>query len=152
MQRLALGLFLRRTRAVFARLGRRVARQIADYVDAGVDVVGIVGIDGSPSCGVRTTIDLRRSLPLFAALDAERMTREDVNACVRSSIGSGTGLFIAALKTSLVRRGISVPFVAHDLLAEMRGHLRPDEILAALSAPKETRDRRDDRIDPPSRA
>ena len=46
------------TRLVYARLGRLVAAQIADYRRSRVDVVGVVGIAGSPSCGVTTTLDL----------------------------------------------------------------------------------------------
>src|SRR5262249_14321646 len=40
-----------------ARLARRVALQIADYQRSDMSVVAVVGVDGSPSCGVATTID-----------------------------------------------------------------------------------------------
>lgn len=39
-------------------IARKVAAQIDDYVSSGFSVVAIVGIDGSPTCGVRSTIDI----------------------------------------------------------------------------------------------
>jgi hypothetical protein len=39
-------------------LARRVARQLIGYQRSGFDVVGVVGVDASPTCGVTTTLDL----------------------------------------------------------------------------------------------
>lgn len=41
--------------AIVARIAEDVVRQIADYRDHGFSVIGILGINGSPSCGVETT-------------------------------------------------------------------------------------------------
>ena len=41
--------------AIIARIAEDVVRQIADYRDHGFSVIGILGINGSPSCGVETT-------------------------------------------------------------------------------------------------
>ena len=40
------------TRRIYRRLARETAAQIADYEQSGVTVLGIVGVDASPSCGV----------------------------------------------------------------------------------------------------
>ena len=53
-----LRLFVFNTRLVSWRLARHVAREIADYKRSGFTVVGIVGVGASPSCGVRTTLDI----------------------------------------------------------------------------------------------
>jgi predicted secreted protein len=53
---------------VFRRLARRVAAQIADYVASGFSVVGVIGVDGSPSCGVSTTVDVRSALREISAI------------------------------------------------------------------------------------
>jgi len=90
-------------------------------VRSGIVVVGIVGIDGSPSCGVRTTIDVRRSLPMLAELDAARIDASDVNAIVRACVKDGSGLFADALRGALAKKGLEVPFLAHDLIGESRG-------------------------------
>jgi predicted secreted protein len=50
-----LPLMLLYTRRVYRRLARHVANQVQDYVAAGYEVLGIIGVDGSPSCGVQTT-------------------------------------------------------------------------------------------------
>lgn len=81
-----------------------------------------VGVGGSPSCGVNTTLDLRCSLEAVAAMPARaataaRVNREVVLACRRA----GRGLFVEALSDELARRGLVVPLLEHDLVAEMRG-------------------------------
>lgn len=52
--------FLWWTNVIYRRLARQVARDVADYRRAGIEVAGIVGIGASPSCGV--------SHPRFACL------------------------------------------------------------------------------------
>jgi transposase-like protein len=58
------------TRRVYRRLARRVADDIADYLRSGFEVVEIVGVGGSPSCGVSTTLDLDRAIAAMARIDA----------------------------------------------------------------------------------
>jgi len=110
------------TRWAYRRLARQVARDIADYRRSGFDVVGVVGVGASPSCGVATTLDLRRSCEHLAHCPVAALTREVVNEqAVAGSRIAGEGLFVRALRQQLARRRISVPFAEHDLLAEMRG-------------------------------
>jgi hypothetical protein len=45
----------------------------------------------------------------------------DVNAIVRSNAIGGRGLFVALLEEELRRRSLTVPFAAHDLMAELEG-------------------------------
>jgi len=117
---------LRYTRAVYRRVARGVAAQIADYVSSGYQVAGIIGVDGSPSCGVHVTVD-PRSLLSLAALEPERVTPDRVVELVRRWAVSGRGLFIEELERALRERGLEVPLLAHDLLSELPGgaHTRP---------------------------
>lgn len=120
-----LRLFTLRTRIVYRRLARDVADQIADYHDSGFTVVGIIGVGSSPSCGVNTTIDIRHAFDAMAAMDSDELDRRSVNRdVVLASRQAGTGIFIDALERRLRRRGLRVPFVEHDLVAEMRAHDR----------------------------
>jgi predicted secreted protein len=117
-----LRLFILYTRYVYWRLARQVARQIADYERSGLTVVGIVGVGASPSCGIGTTLDLRRSFEVIAhtppdTVDRKTLNREAVAACRVA----GSGLYISALKRQLRRRRLAVPLLEHDLVAEMRG-------------------------------
>jgi hypothetical protein len=45
-------------RVRYRRLARAVVRDIADYIDSGLKVTGVVGVAGSPSCGAAATLDL----------------------------------------------------------------------------------------------
>ncbi len=120
-RRLLIPVFLAYTRRSFRRLARAAAKQIEDYVTSGFAVTAIVGIDGSPSCGVQTTVDARRAVARLARVELATFTSDRMNRIVRDSLISGSGMFVAALRRELARRRIAVPFVAHDLIAELDG-------------------------------
>ena len=112
--------FRRWTILRYRLLARRVARDIADYRRAGIAVCGVIGVGASPSCGVQTTLDMRRSFDAAASCPLATISPEMVNGkVVRDCRVAGEGLFIAALERRLARRGIAVPFTEHDLIAEM---------------------------------
>jgi predicted secreted protein len=120
LRRPATWLFLAYSRLVYRRLARRVAAQIADYRRSGHRVESVVGIGGSPSCGVHTTLDLPAVLDDIARRDPGRLDRRDVNRhVIAGHVRAGPGMFIAALHRQLRRRGIDVPFDEHDLIAEL---------------------------------
>jgi uncharacterized protein YbbK (DUF523 family) len=121
VRRVVLALFVRYTRFRYRRLARQVARQIEDYLASGFSVVGIVGVDGSPSCGVQRSLDLGKASGLLAGIDVESVTVEGVNAVIRACTAEGAGIFTAALREELERRGRRVPYLAHDLIAELAG-------------------------------
>ena len=84
-------------------LTSQVVRQIREYRKHGFAVLGIVGVDRSPCCGVNTTSDQDRELP-------------------------GQGVFIAALQTAMVAAGLTVPVIgvkpsAPDALDRVRALL-----------------------------
>jgi predicted secreted protein len=121
--RLLMPAFLHHTRRVYARLARRVAADVRDYRRSGVEVVGVVGIGGSPSCGVRTTLDLAGAVDVLtrcplAALDRRTLNEDVVAAHTRP----GEGMFVCALRRELA--DVDLPFEEHDLLDEL-GVTRP---------------------------
>lgn len=65
-------------------LAAQTVFQIEDYYKHGFQVLGIIGIDRSPSCGVNTTSENN--------LEVE-----------------GTGLFIQAIRSELINKGIGLP-------------------------------------------
>jgi hypothetical protein len=80
------GLFLSSTRLRYRLQARRVAREIEQCRDAGIAVAGVVGIGLSPSCGVHTTLDMRRSFETIAkcplaAIDRAMINERVVTAC-----------------------------------------------------------------------
>jgi uncharacterized protein YbbK (DUF523 family) len=110
------------TAARYRLLARRVARQITDYQRSGFHVVGVVGVDASPTCGVTTTLDFDASLAAVVGCPLARFDRRFMNDTVlRGSARPGRGLFIDALSDALARRGRRVPLLGHDLRSEPPG-------------------------------
>jgi hypothetical protein len=109
-------------------MAREVVRDIVDYERSGFEVVGIVGVGGSPSCGVCTTLDLWRSIEVIAGcplaeIERYRLNEESIVACLIE----GEGLFIEAIGRQLKRKHLRIRFFEHELLTEIRGqpiHLR----------------------------
>lgn len=110
------------TRQVYRRLARQLARQVRDYQRAGMEVVAIVGVGASPSCGVLSTLDLRAAGETLAGIDPSKVTRADFNRdVVASHVVTGRGLFMAELEARLARCRVTVPLLEHDLVAELAG-------------------------------
>ncbi len=120
MARLLLRPFSWYTRRVYARLARAITRDVLDYRRCGVEVVGLVGIGGSPSCGVATTLDLPAAVHALTRCPAARLDRRALNEdIVAANVCPGEGLFIRALRQRLARAGADVPMEEHELLAEL---------------------------------
>ena len=131
---LLLPLMIAYTRHRYRRLARDVAGQIEDYLRAGYRVRGIVGVDGSPSCGVLQRLNMRQALTRLGTLDPARATAGDVNAIVVESLIPGPGMFTEALAAELRRRRIVVPMLSHSLVRELAGTVEP-LALGAAAAP-----------------
>jgi predicted secreted protein len=129
-----LPLMLFYTRRVYRRLARQVANQVHDYAVSGFRVLGIIGVDASPSCGVQTTLHVERAFDQIGRLRLTA-TAADMNAIVRANVIGGRGLFVAALQDELSRRGLEIPFSAHDLIAELEGRARGAAFEQLVSAP-----------------
>jgi hypothetical protein len=119
-----LPLFLLWTRASLSSQARRVAREIRAYQDRGYEVELVVGIDGSPTCGVSLTLDLRACFRYFSGLKARDVTLSCFNeglyaACSRP----GPGLFIASLMRALERKASP-----RRPMPEIRGWSLPREL------------------------
>ena len=118
--RLLLRPFTWYTRHVYARLARAVTRDILDYRRCGVEVTGLVGIGGSPSCGVATTLDLPAAVNALTRCPAARLDRRVLNEdIIAANVRPGEGMFIRAVRQRLARAGASIPLTEHDLLAEL---------------------------------
>ena len=125
LRRLLLPALLAHTRWVYARLARGTVRRVADYRRTGHEVVALVGVDGSPSCGVSRTLDIPAALDRLARADRRTLTAQAVNGILRDTSVPGRGLFTDQVRRRLRRRRIDVPYLAHDLPAELDGTLSP---------------------------
>ena len=100
----------------YRRLARAVVDDITDYTASGLEVVGIVGVAGSPSCGVTTTLDLDAALGAIAAcphrtVDPAWLDRRVVGPAVRP----GAGLYTEAVQAELSARHQDVPVTEFPL-------------------------------------
>jgi predicted secreted protein len=109
------------TRYLYRGIVRQIAEQIDDYRQSGYNVSAVVGVDGSPSCGVGTTLDIHRAFDQLADLDTTSMTVETINEVVLHCTTEGEGMFMVLLHQELRRQGINIPFLAHDLINELKG-------------------------------
>jgi predicted secreted protein len=119
VRRVALAAGTAWTTVRYRRLARRIACDIADYRDSGFEVVAIVGVGGSPSCGVATTLDLDGAVAALARGHGEPDRRSMNRDLVAANAVAGRGLFIACLDRALQARGLTVPYHEHDLIAEL---------------------------------
>jgi predicted secreted protein len=114
--------FIWKTKKSFKKIAREVVSEIKDYMDSGFEVSGIVGIKGSPSCGVSAALDLKKSAQFAADMDIATLNREFFNEnCYKKCLVNKRGLFIDALQKELSANHIRVNFFEHDLLLEMEG-------------------------------
>jgi uncharacterized protein YbbK (DUF523 family) len=122
LRRPLMALFGWYTRIVYRRLAAAAGRQIADYVRSGFEVVGVVGVAYSPSCGVVRSLDLKGALDAIADVPLAALTRSVMNErVVAANAIRGQGWFIAALSRWLARRRISVPFFEIDPTPAVQG-------------------------------
>ena len=116
--------FLWKSRRSFRKIAKDVVAEIKDYIDSGFDVVGIVGINGSPSCGVSAALDLKKSAEFAAYLDIEKLNREYFNEnCYKKCLVNKSGIFFDELKQELYAHHIKVNIFEHDLLTELQGEI-----------------------------
>lgn len=107
-------------------LARTVAKQIADYQRSGFEVLGVVGVDASPTCGTAITLDIDTSLDAMVSCRLDQLDRAFMNeSIIEGSAVPGRGLFITRLGASLAHRGCEVPLFGHDLRSEAPGSTLP---------------------------
>jgi hypothetical protein len=100
-----------------------VVRDLKDYLESGFEVVGVVGVAGSPSCGVDTTLDLGRALKAIGSCPLSAPASGSIiRSVVEGSAVPGQGLFIAALADGIDRRSVHVPLNEVKLVAAAAAH------------------------------
>jgi predicted secreted protein len=126
LRRILLPVFLLYTRHIYRHMAKEVVNDIEDYVRSGFSVAALVGVGGSPSCGVCTTLDLKRSIEVIASCPLAEIKRETMNdEAIASCLVEGEGLFMKAIRRQLEHKHIPLTFMEHKLLCEMRGQASP---------------------------
>jgi predicted secreted protein len=113
--------FIAYTKWKYARLASTTAAQIKAYADAGYEIAGLMGIDGSPTCGVSNTVDMKKSFHYIAALTTDSLNRSAYNNNLyRICKINGRGLFINILSQKLEKMGININFSSISIEEEMK--------------------------------
>jgi len=120
------------TRRIYRKLARETAAQIHDYQTSGFRGLGVIGVDGSPTCGVRKTLDLKEVTDRLARLDPHKATTDEMNRLIMASVITGQGLYIQLLRAELEKLGVSTAMSAHDLIAELDGRPSSASVEAML--------------------
>jgi len=122
--------FIWNTRRIYQKIAREIGAEIKDYLESGFEVLGIMGIAGSPSCGVTRALDIGKSFEFLANTDMDDLNRKRMNELgVNGLIIEGKGFFIEAIEKDLKKKNINVRFYEHDLSSEIKG----EEIKIELS-------------------
>jgi predicted secreted protein len=99
-----------------------IMKIIRDYKRSGFDIAGIIGIDGSPACGINKTLGMKKSFEYISSLDLETLNRIDFNVNLyKRCLEIGRGIFMKILIKKLVRNRMNVNLYSLDLQDEMAG-------------------------------
>ena len=112
---------LRYVRWRYARQARAIVRDVEGCLASGLSVRGVVGVAGSPSCGVLTTLDLKHAADALARRRRVPPTAAWMNlVVVGPALRPGSGIFIEELARTMARRNVHVPILEESLSSD--GH------------------------------
>jgi predicted secreted protein len=115
-------LFILHTKWVYKKIARDTVKMLEDYKKSRFDIIGIVGVDGSPTCGISTCLDMKKSFDYCADLNIESIDRIIYNKEMYSGcLKQGKGLFFLEMDKILKRKKITITYYSHDLVREMNG-------------------------------
>nr|MDO8081207.1 2-thiouracil desulfurase family protein [Candidatus Freyarchaeota archaeon] len=110
-----------RVRRALRKIAREAAEEIKDYKNSGFEVIGIVGVAGSPTCGVNKTMDTAKSLEFISGIDVNSLNRKNFNSNLERITTEGEGEFIRLLKDELKKRNIEVKFDEIEITPKVKG-------------------------------
>jgi predicted secreted protein len=100
-------------------IAQYTAEEIQDYITNGMEIEGIIGIKGSPACGVTACPDLQEYFKWSSKIDINKVTRKEQNEILKKVTKNGSGEYIKFLKRELEKRKLKVAFYEFDLFDEM---------------------------------
>lgn len=98
-------------RARYAQQARAIAADVENYLASGLSVRGIVGVAGSPTCGVHSTMDLKLAASALACRRDPATANWINTAVVGPALRPGNGQFIEELTRAMARRHAEVPIL-----------------------------------------
>ncbi len=101
------------------REAARVVNRIEDYTKEGYAVLGVIGVNDSPTCGVTKTLDIVefvRRMVATGALDDVKLRQ-----ILETTLIDGTSYFVGGIIKGLARKGLDVRVVGFEPWAESPG-------------------------------
>ena len=100
-----------------------VVTRIEDFTQEDYTVMGVIGVDDSPSCGVTKTLDImgiaRNQKALGISLDdVENPQLDKMKTILESGLVDGPGYFLGPIMEQLQKRSIDIPVIGFDPWAE----------------------------------
>ena len=81
------------------KIATSILNQIEDYSNSGYEIIAILGVDGSPSCGVNKT----SRNPTWGGLIPKKLPRSEHT--------SERGVYMEVLEEEMKKRSLNVPFI-----------------------------------------
>lgn len=112
--------FILYTCARYSRLASKIVSLVKDYIKSGFTVIGIAGINGSPTCGVNTTLNMKKSFDYIAGMSIDTLKRKDFNKIMFTDcIQQSKGIFFKVLSRKLKKNKIDIKLSAHNIIDEI---------------------------------
>jgi predicted secreted protein len=112
-------IWLYRSNWLCKREAARAVDRMEDYTKEGYTIVGIIGVDDSPTCGVSRTVDIMGIVKNMQALgisleDAENPHIEKFRHILQTVRDSGSGSFLGSIMGELKKRHMALNVVGFD--------------------------------------
>ncbi len=133
LRKLLLPIALLYTKHVYRKLANQAVYLIEDYKNSDIKILGLVGVDASPSCGVCTTINIPKAVMSLGRITKDLTSSDDINQIVMKNVEAGQGFYIERIKRELNKRGINIPFIAHDIINELKGNPSTADIQSLIN-------------------
>ncbi len=105
----------------FERLCKKEARKVVDrmedYLTEGYTILGVVGMNDSPTCGVTKTLDL---IEYTRRLVISKDTGSTPKQIIQETLMDGTSFFIGSLMKEMEKRGLDVKVIGFEPWAESK--------------------------------
>lgn len=89
----------------------KAVNRMEDYTREGYTIVGVVGMNDSPTCGVTKTIDFIEFTRRLAVAEETGNTPKQI---IQQTLVDGTSFFIGSLKKQSEKRGLSLKVVGFE--------------------------------------
>jgi len=121
LRKIVLPIFIWNTKRTYRHIAEETVQYIKDYIESGFEVVGIIGIGGSPSCGVKTGLNIEKFVDLAANTKIADLNTEKMNQLVKNCLIDEKGLFINELEKELSKNNLKIIILEYSLISEMNG-------------------------------